>query len=1074
VGLPLALRRAELLAVAIAAWCRPASALDPSKSPSQYVAHGWRQSDDGLPQNFVGALAQTRDGYIWIATQEGLVRFDGERFTVMTTREVPELQSNDLHALLVDHKGALWIGTRGGGLSRYADGAWRSYRQADGLPSDFVLALHETKDGAIWIGTRGGGAARLKDGVFTTFTTKQGLAHDVVMAIAELPDGSVFLGTEAGLSRFRDGSFTTTRDELSAPTVQALLADPDGTLWVGTDGGVDRLQEGAVAALWKAGGPAQAAHALLRDRDGSLWIGEQAGIHRLAIAPNAAGVTTPLGILAPLEGDEAFRYDLINAFLEDTEGNVWVGSNARGLFRLQDGKVTTFGTGVIWTIVEDAQGSLWLGGSDGLYTIRGDSLALLPDPTRLSTTNIWSLAKSGDGGLFLGTEARGAVLCRDGRCGHVDSDARLGAGAARAVFHDSHGVTWIGLNDGVARVVGDDVKFLGVAEGVPHGPTNSITEGPDGRVWVAHDRGVLEWKGSGFVLHDPRDEGSTVGIMAIAFDGEDIWAGTFGGGVELLHDGDLVGRVTSKEGLFNDVAYAVADDGRGELWMTCNKGIFHAKKSDLVAVATGQRRELTSAPLGTADGMRSSECNSGSPGAIRARDGRLWFPTAAGAVRVDPAHMRRNDVVPPVRIEEVQVDRAPIDGLRSTEAATAKTELPAGSKDFAFRYTALSFTAPERVRFKYMLEGFDRDWVDAGPRRVAYYTNLSPGKYRFRVVAANDDGVWNAKGAETSFVLLPRFYQTIPFYLACALGLMLVGAGSVRLRVVQLRHRAEMLERKVDERTVQLAKANDDLQGAFKALAEKDARLHEDLLQAQAFQQRILPRLPASGPLRIRALYKPADLVGGDIYDVWQMPDGRTRVFMADTTGHGVQASLRTMVLKTEWERLKGTDHGPGQVLSELNEKISTVYPGLEMRCSALCFDVVPLAGGGASVRYANAAHPPLLRASGGKVEEIYASGTFLGMIGGVTFRETSVRLDEGDLLLAYTDGICEQEDAAGQAFGIERMQEILSAEPHADGALATLDRAMAAFAGGRALDDDVALVCIECAAQRMSREVAE
>src|SRR5262249_41645764 len=150
VGLPLALRRAALLAVAIAAWCHPASALDPSKTPSQYVAHGWLQSDDGLPQNFVGALAQTRDGYIWIATQEGLVRFDGERFTVMTTRDVPALQSNDLHALLVDHTGALWIGTRGGGLSRYADGAWRSYRQADGLPSDFILALHETRDGAIW------------------------------------------------------------------------------------------------------------------------------------------------------------------------------------------------------------------------------------------------------------------------------------------------------------------------------------------------------------------------------------------------------------------------------------------------------------------------------------------------------------------------------------------------------------------------------------------------------------------------------------------------------------------------------------------------------------------------------------------------------------------------------------------------------------------------------------------------------------------------------------------------------------------------------------------------------------
>jgi ligand-binding sensor domain-containing protein len=466
VGRPLALRRAALLAGAIAAWCSPSAALDPSKTPSQYVARNWRQSDDGLPQNFVGNIAQTRDGYLWLATQEGLVRFDGARFTVLTTREVPELQINDLLALLVDHTGALWIGTRGGGLTRYADGTWRNYRQADGLPSEFVIALHETKDGALWIGTRGGGAARLENGTFTRFSTKQGLAHDVVSAIAELPDGTVFLGTEGGLSRFRGGSFTTMRDELSDPTVHALLADADGTLWIGTDAGLDRLQEGALTSLKKLGGPGEPVRALLRDRDGNLWIGEQSRMHRLSTAPGAAGASTALGALAPLEGDETHRYELINAFYEDTEGNVWVGSHARGLFRLQDGKVTTFGTALIWTVLEDARGALWLGGGDGLYALQGDALRPFPDPTRLTTTNIWSISESG-GGLVLGTEGHGIVAYEGGRYGHVDGDPRLGAGAARAVLHDSHGATWVGLDDGVARVVGDHATYFTSADGVP-------------------------------------------------------------------------------------------------------------------------------------------------------------------------------------------------------------------------------------------------------------------------------------------------------------------------------------------------------------------------------------------------------------------------------------------------------------------------------------------------------------------------------------------------------------------------------------------------------------------------------
>ncbi|MGO9709416.1 MAG: SpoIIE family protein phosphatase, partial [Polyangiaceae bacterium] len=396
--------------------------------------------------------------------------------------------------------------------------------------------------------------------------------------------------------------------------------------------------------------------------------------------------------------------------------------------------------------------------------------------------------------------------------------------------------------------------------------------------------------------------------------------------------------------------------------------------------------------------------------------------------------------------------------------------LPAGSRDFQIIYTALSLTAPKRVRFKYELEGFDKEWIDAGDRRAAYYTNLAPGPYRFRVIACNDDGVWNEDGDSVAFVLLPHFYQTLPFYLACALAIALAGTGILRLRVRALREKARELEAKVEERTHELAKASGELEVTYRALAEKDQRQHADLLQAKAFQEKILPKLPKGGTVRFRAVYRPADLVGGDVYDVCQLAEGHYRVFVADLTGHGVQASLRTMVLKTEYDRVKLAPEGPAHVLAELNRKLATVYPDLAMRCSACCFDVIA-DDDGIALRYANAAHLPLLRVSEGEVTEIYDRGTFLGVQPDAPFSQRDVKLGPRDRVVAYTDGICEQEDEVGDPFGIDRMQELLARTPgDADRIVHDLDAALTAFAGERPLDDDVVILCVECGGDRRSR----
>jgi serine phosphatase RsbU (regulator of sigma subunit) len=631
-------------------------------------------------------------------------------------------------------------------------------------------------------------------------------------------------------------------------------------------------------------------------------------------------------------------------------------------------------------------------------------------------------------------------------------------------YEDPTGTLWLGTDRGLERVSGTTITRFTAQDGMPETEVDIILPGPDGSVWIGGRAGLARWREGKFTLVTTADGLSLPHVEGLAVDGDDVWVGTYEGGLDLVRGGK-VGRVTTKEGLYNDVVYAIVDDGEGDLWMTCNRGIFHARKSELAEVAMGTRAHVTCTSLTVSDGMKSSECNGGRPAGTRARDGRLWFASTIGAVRVDPKHMRKNTIAPPVRIEDVRVDRAPIRG--SDRAPT----FAAGSQDFEFDYTALSFTAPERVRFAYQLEGFDKAWVDAGARRVAYYTNLAPGRYRFRVKAANDDGVWNEEGAELPFTLRPHFYQTYLFFGLCALGLVFAGAGSVRWRLLALRARAAKLERKVEQRTAELAKANRDLEGAFKSLAEKDALLHEDLLEAQAFQQRILPKLPSGGAVRFRALYRPADLVGGDIYDIWEVAPGHYRVFVADTTGHGVQASLRTMVLKTEYDRAKVLPGGPARVLADLNRKIATVYPDLEMRCSACCFDVVADGEGGAEVVSSNAAHPPLLRVGRGKVDEIYNVGTFLGVSEEATFQETTTHLAPGERLLAYTDGLCEQEDDTGKAFGLERVSELLVTYAlDAEGIVQLLNTEITAFSRGRPLADDLLLVCIECAGDRRSK----
>jgi signal transduction histidine kinase/ligand-binding sensor domain-containing protein len=752
----------------------PARALDPETPLSQYMVDAW-QEEAGLPQKFVLSVLQTRDGYLWIGTKGGLARFDGVRFVTYDDRNPEQLRESEVWALAEDRDGSLWIATYGGGLSRLQDGRFITFTTKDGLPSDFVAALCLGPDGSLWIGTDRG-LSRLQSGRFTTFRRKDGLPSDAVRALHLDERGVLWIGTLGGLRAFQDGRIigqplarrggpdhrvtaiagdgkgglwlatgaglmgfssgvvksVTLPGGAAANVINALFADSNGTLWIGTEGGLCRQRHGRIdcAATEGRTPPAQRAvesvtqgqvQALHADREGSLWVATRVdGLVRLK---DSAFQNVSVG---EVDG----RAVGAATVTEDHEGAMWFGTGS-GLRRLVNGALTSIslpGGGSAEVICEDLDGSLWIGSTSagGLYRLRAGRVARVSLPG-LDGLTIRALLVEPQGRLWIGTDADGLFALDAGKLTHYTSETGLLGDQVRALARDGQGGLWIGTRDGGLTDLRDGTfKTFGPAEGLASSSAQAIFVGANDVVWVATRRGLCR-----------------------------------------VRDGRVV-TLTAESGLPANFFYQIVGDGHGSLWLTFGRGIVRVSENELNDVADGRARQVTAVTFGTSDGMRSTAMVvPGQPTAWRGRDGRLWFATDRGVVVTDPAAMARNSVPPPVVIENVKVDK------RAIAPASALESAP-GAGDLEVHYTALSFVAPEKVRFKYRLEGFDGGWVEAGRRRVAFYTNLPPGRYVFRVMACNNAGVWNEAGAALALRLKPHFYQTVWFYGLCGLLVVLL------------------------------------------------------------------------------------------------------------------------------------------------------------------------------------------------------------------------------------------------------------------------------------------------------------
>lgn len=866
-----------------------ASALDPGRTLSQYVHEAWGTTR-GLPQSTGLSLAFTRDGFLWVGTEEGFARFDGETFVVNDRRNTPGLPHNLVYALLGGRDGSLWVGTAAG-LARFVEGSARPFGEREGVPRKAVRALLEDRSGGVWAGTWGGGLVRLEADTATVFTTADGLASDEVSTLLEDPDGTLWIATTAGLSRRGpDGRIETVPvPGGTGSRLRGLCRDRDGNLWVGSDAGLVRLGARSHRRFGAADGfPDEKVHTLAADRDGNVWAATASGLCRIS-----GETVSCLAQPGPIPGAPVFP------LLEDPEGNVWFGTAGGGLHRFAESPFLPFGrpeglpSDAVLSILETRDGRTFLGTFGGGLAVLGPrGVRTLSRRDGLPNDTVVGLHEGRDGVVWAATKGGLAAIAGDAvRPALVPRG--LPTDDLYAVTEDSAGTLWVASNAGLSWRDGDAFRTLGTADGLPSARLRILMAARDGSVWAGMAGGGLVRASGGRVAHFGPGDGLPAATFYSLREDPDgtLWGGTLGGGLVRLRAG-VFRAFTTADGLHDDTVYEVLDDRLGNLWLTSNRGLSRVARSDLEAYEAGRLRTVPVRVYGVADGLRSAECNgAGEPAGLTARDGRLWFATLGGAAVLDPSAPETKAPAATPRIEAAFVDGRLVPHV-------AGVVLPAGREALEIRYTAPVFHRPERVRFRYRLAGFDKHPVDAGPRRTAIYTNLSPGTYEFTVAAAVDGDGFGPAAVPLAVRVEPRLHQTWWF-----LGLCLAGAAGLAwvlhdVRVRLLRARARELELVVAERTrelfVEMAKAEEASRAKDQFLANvtHDLRTplnaiigYADLLSEQAEERGLAEFSEDLGRIRRAAGHQLA--LVNDVLDLAKVEAGRL-----DVTAEIVDLSL--------------------------------------------------------------------------------------------------------------------------------------------------------------------------------------
>jgi signal transduction histidine kinase/ligand-binding sensor domain-containing protein len=773
-------KRVLAVVAALIALAAPAFALNSSRALSQYTRTVWTQ-EHGLPQDTVHAIAQTKDRYLWLGTDEGLAQFDGYDFVVFN-KENGALPSNSVAALWAAQDGSLWIGTLGG-LTRYRNGKFITYTKKDGLSDASISSITEDRSGAIWV-VAGVFVNRFQDGKFTNYSPGQGQPIQAVRTVYCGRDGSIYVAGFGGVVRLEGNRFVSVLGPLG-DIVISLLEDRHGNLWVGGSFGLRKRSPNGELRRYTVndGLPDNYLRSVWEDRDGNLWAGTDSGLARLE---NDRFVSTSLG--------SSHEREWVRCIYEDTEGNLWVGMNT-GLNRLRNDVFSMYGeseglpSDEPTTVYEDHRGRIWVGFHDrGLMQLEdGKPARVYTQKDGLPSNEIFSIRENREGDLLIAARG-GPSRLHDGYFVNPVMNDPLNRRVAFDYFQDRGGRLWVASPAGVSELAGGHQRTVIPGGSQLNDDAVVLCETHDGKLWAGtYGEGLWRLNNGQLRLYTVADGLSSNQIRSLVEDSDGtLWIGTFGGGLDALRKGEFI-HITVRDGLLSDNVSHIEDDGGGSLWLSTTRGICRIRKQEIWDFVSGKIRQVQPTNYGVADGLRSAQCAPGYPtsrGGTRSSDGRLWFPTSRGLAVLDPNDRKGNVAAPVVHLLEVALDGRPI-------SIADNAKIAPGNGRMQFRYTGIYLSAPERVRYSYRLDGLDREWVTSVARRVTNYNSLPHGQYRFTVRAS----VPNGPSSETSvaFDLLPHFYETAWFRYFCA-ALAAAGIwGLYNLRLRQIRQRFSLV-----------------------------------------------------------------------------------------------------------------------------------------------------------------------------------------------------------------------------------------------------------------------------------------
>jgi len=804
-----------------------------------YIHRMWT-SDHGLPQNSVYSVVQDKDGFMWFATAEGLVKFDGIKFELFDKRNVPGIKSNVVLKVFEDSKGCLWVGLRNAGVLRKCGDVFEPIESDNGDSPLTVITIAEY-DGVIYFGTHGDRLKVYRDGKAVSYEKNNFLPESLIFDMIFSKEGELFVATNDGLYTINIKGDSVSRfginEGLPELGIRTLFFDSKERLWVGfNEKGVAVFENGEIKVYGVEDGlPSEKLFTIAEDSTGRIWVGTIGG--GIAIFSD--------GKFTSFDKSSGLTSDIVRSIYRDRENSMWVGTLGGGVDQFRRGMFSSItvkdglSDGVVFGIFEDKSGNIYAGTyGKGLNIISPDGSVKIYDTSNgLSGDISAGVFVDSKGRIWAGTYGAGLnIIDTDGKITQYGLEQGLDMRSVTAVFEDDDGTVYIGGFSQALAVYKDGRFETFLKEGVLKNRIIwDIAKDKDGSILLATDgSGIVKLKNNRFSSITVEDGLSDNKITNLYLDENGIlFAPSYDHGLNIIRDGKT-SIIRKDDGLFDDTIYAIVEDNEGVMWMSSNRGLSTVSKKEMFDFIDGRIEKVGSTVYSWKDGMPSNECNGGFQKAgLKTMDGRILFPTIKGVAVMDPSNSKE-DVPLPVPV----VTAVYIDGER--QELKEKYEVEPEKSKVRIEYTAPSYIVPEKVAFRYKLEGFDKNWVDAGTRREAEIMNLDPGSYNFLILAANSDGEWNPSPLKIVFVQKPAFHQTVLFRLILLVIIFAAIYFPVRFKMRKMETYTEELSDMITETQEELKQVSDELSSKYasSSLGDEDLGYYREIIEKYMVEQK--------------------------------------------------------------------------------------------------------------------------------------------------------------------------------------------------------------------------------------------